>query len=144
MCYRIRFRRRAMDELCCARAYGETFSAALDEWVADIAADTSQRDTSRSFDVLTLFEDVLNAAANPTPWKAAWMTWCQATPLEKIQALVILLRRRCPPWELRVTSRWFRGVLGVLDCEVHAYYEVNHVKQEVVFTKFDGLPGEDQ
>lgn len=33
--------------------------------------------------------------------------------------------------------------LGVCECEVRAYFEVDHVGKQVVFTKFVGLPGQD-
>ena len=143
MSYRIRFRARAKQELLIAKQYGVEFSEELDSWLADIAEACHRRDSSISIDLIELLDEGTQAVENSSAWKQAWKRWRNAAPVEKLKALVVFLKKRCPPWELRATSKWFTGILGVFDCDIHAYFEVNHVAGEVVFTMFTGLPGED-
>jgi hypothetical protein len=143
MRYRIRFRTSAKEELLRAKKYSMQFSQELDEWLEDIAASSHRRDALKSIDLLDLLEQGINIAENLSPWKSVWKKWWKAAPIEKVKALITVLKKRCPPWQLRATSKWFSGILGAFDCEVHAYFEVNHVDGEVIFTKFAGLPGED-
>lgn len=143
MRYRIRFRRRAKEELSRAKQYSSQFSHDLDEWLSDIASSVENRSSTQSIDVVDILEKGINASGNPGPWTAAWAKWWQATPIDKVRAVIAFLKTRSPPWELRATAKWFTGILGAFDCEVHAYFEVNHVDGEVIFTQFTGLPGED-
>jgi len=143
MLYRTRFRRRAKEELKRAKRYSSDFSDDLDQWLADIANSSTEQVTSDSIDLLQLLDEGAELAENPSRWKYLWKKWWASTPIKKVEALIIVIRKRCPPWHIRATSRWFCGILGAFDCEVHACYEVNHIDREIVFTKFIGLPGED-
>ena len=143
MSYRIRFRARAKADLQIAKQYSTQFSDDLDAWLTEIAASCQRRDSSNSIDLIELLDHGTKAIEHSTAWEKAWKRWWSAAPFEKLKALVVFLRKRCPPWELRATSKWFTGILGAFDCDVCAYYEVNHVAGEVVFATFTGLPGED-
>jgi len=59
-----------------------------------------------------------------------------------VRAVIAVLRRRKAPWQLAVAVTWFSGIIGTLDAEVHVYYEVDHVRREMVIVKFTGLPGQ--
>lgn len=112
-------------------------------WLNDIADSSARQSTSDSIDLFQLFEEGADLTENPGTWKQMWRNWWAATPIDKVKTLITVLAKRCPPWQIRGTSRWFSGILGTFDCEVHAWYEVNHVDEEIIFAKFIGLPGED-
>ena len=141
MRYAIRFRARTKEEFMRARKYSAEFGKDLDAWLTDIANAATRGAQSDSVDFLKLLEE--GAEISQPTWKETWKKWWAATPMKKIHSLLVVLRKRTLPWQLRATSRWFGGILNAFDCEIHAYYEVDHVNQQVVFVKFTGLPGEE-
>lgn len=143
MSYLVRFRRSAKHEIKNAKLYGREFSEELDEWLEDIANAASETDQSGSIDFLQLLEEGVDLVQNPPEWKDVWKRWWKSTPVEKVRILITVLKKRTVPWEMRGTSRWFTGILGAFDCEVFVVYEINHVDEEIVITKFMGLPGGD-
>lgn len=141
--YRIRFRKRAKEELKRGKSYSTQFSDELDAWLEDIARSASEKRTSDSIDLEQLLEEGINLADNPSTWNHLWKRWWGSTLIDKAKALLVVLGKRSAPWQIRATSRWFHGILGAFDCEVQVCFEIDHVKRQVIFTKFIGLPGED-
>lgn len=141
MAYRMGFAKRArreLDECCCT--YGESLRSDLWSWLQDVAANSETGNTLDSVDVIEMMDEALNP--NEGQWRYALRRWRHAPLLEKFRAAVATLKKRCPPWQLRFTARWFT-VLGQFDCEVRLHYVVDHVHKRVIFTLFDGLPGQD-
>lgn len=94
MRYRIRFRRRAKEELSRAKQYSSQFSHDLDEWLSDIASSVENRSSTQSIDVVDILEKGINASGNPGPWTAAWAKWWQATPIDKVRAVIAFLKTK--------------------------------------------------
>lgn len=144
MPYKIRFRRRAKQELVLAQSYSAEFGEQLNQWLIDIAVSIVPGKKDFAIDMTVVLEAGIDLIPEGTsPWKTSWSRFCTAGHLEKLRALVALVKKRRPPWELQTTSRWFPQILNAFDCEAHAVFEVNHVDGEVIFTMFAGLPGQD-
>jgi hypothetical protein len=144
MPYRIRFRRRAKAEFTQAQGYSTQFGDELSRWLNDIAIAVDPGEKELSADLTVILESCIDLIPEAeSPWKASWVRWKRAGNLEKLRAVIALVKTHRPPWELHATSRWFPQILNAFDCEAHTIFEVNHVDREVVFTKFAGLPGQD-
>jgi hypothetical protein len=142
MPYATRYRERAKRELeHFTGPYDEEFRQALHSWLNQLAAEAQGKNYSLSIDAL----DLLNAVeegADPGDWPGAWKRWKEASWRDKLRALLVILRKRRPPWEFRGAVQTFPVLSGAFHCEVHALYEVAHVDRQVIFTKFTGLPGQ--
>ncbi|MDA1052998.1 MAG: hypothetical protein O3C40_21300 [Planctomycetota bacterium] len=140
MAYRLCFYKRARRELDeCCQTYGDNLRTELWNWLRDIATAADTGSEIGSVDIIDLLDEGLSQDASQ--WSQALKRWWNATPVEKIKATLVLLRKRCPPWQARFTVRWIT-VLGQFPCEIHAHYIVDHVNKQVILTLFDGLPGQ--
>jgi len=140
MPYTVRHRIRARIELEKCREDYAQYASDLDSWVARLADAVERKDVAISWDICALLDTV--TSADPGAWADAARTWIRASTRAKMRALVAALRKRCPPWEFRMSIAAV-PFLG-FPWEVHIYYEVDHTEGQVVITKYDGLPGEDQ
>jgi hypothetical protein len=134
--YRIRYLKSARGELeeSCG-IYGAGFSDEVNEWLQQIAA-TAERDEAFSLNVQVALE-------NPDAEMSHLLNhWREAGWIERIAALLTAIRERRPPWQIRMRTKWFSMLGGVFNCELHTIYHLDHVANEVIFVKFDGLPGQ--
>jgi hypothetical protein len=143
MPYSIRYQREAKAELVLAQeTYGAAFRDETTTWLQEVAAAAERRNyppTLNSADLAETLEAVLGAPSEA--WPSAWRRWVKAGIREKLQALLILVRKRCPPWETRVAERTF-SVVDAFTAEVMAFFDVDHVHKTVTFRLFHGLPGQ--
>ncbi|MCA9262374.1 MAG: hypothetical protein KDA60_00935 [Planctomycetales bacterium] len=141
MGYIVKFHREARRELDNSKAtYGEKFSVDMDAWIARIANSSTSHVKQGELDFSLLLEEGISTDANT--WRENWRRmWADAGLAGKAKFVLATMRRRQLPLQIRVTQRWFTGILGQFDCEVEVYYEINHVEKRVTFIKFSGLPG---
>jgi hypothetical protein len=141
MAYSMRFTNRAKEELndCCS-TYGETLRTDLWNWLHQLAANSESGNDLDSIDVIEIIDEALTQ--DEAQWRYSLRRWWRASLLDKVRAATVMLKKRCPPWQLRFTARWFT-VLARFDCEVRLHYFVDHVHKHVIFVLFDGLPGQD-
>jgi len=133
MAYEIKYYSTAKKELVyLCETYGQTFTAELTEWLKFLAAEANKKDSSASIDVLEFFDDV--ERLSDTSWKKQWERFCNATLLEKLRAIKVVLTKRCPPWEMRYSSAHFR-LLGQIPHEVDAFYMIDHTKHQIIFAR---------
>lgn len=142
MAYKVEFRRRAKKEFQDAAHYTSEFREGLSRWLTEIAVREELNSPSGSIGMDEVIERLQSDVLADSRY--ALEKWKEASLVEKLAAIYYMIVRREFPWELRFTVRWFYGILGAFDCEVHAYYEVDHVKKRVVFTMFTGLPGQER
>jgi hypothetical protein len=128
--------RRELEE--CRDDYSE-FVAEIDEWVLGLAKAAERGDESISLNIETLLDTVISSEADA--WKRSARKWLDARTKEKIMALLAVIRKRSAPWQFKV-SRASLMFLSHKAWQVHIYYEVDHVKSQIVITKYDGLPGQ--
>ncbi len=140
--YKIRFRRRAKQEAELSKYLGRSFTEPFRRRLEGIAEDAAKKDTSRSVDYLELLEDSIELAKSGKVRNHIRDKWHDATLGEKIKALVYILKNRNTPWEIRGEIHWIHNILGVINAEIHFIYEIDHLNKQVVFVKFDGLPGQ--
>jgi hypothetical protein len=104
MAYAIRYERHAREDLDVAcETYGQEFRAAIQDWFTEIAEAAEKRepmgqDVQQAADVFG--KEVLSSA------KHSVRRWRAASAYEKFRALLLLLTKRRPPWEL---WKWKRG-----------------------------------
>ena len=140
--YEIRYRKRAKLEAEQPKYLGTSFTEPFSSTLEDIATDAANKDTSKSVDYLELLEDSIEFAESGKCRTHIRDKWRDATPMEKIKALIFTIRNRKSPWEIRGEVRWIYNILGVFDSEIHYVYEIDHLNEQVVFVKFSGLPGQ--
>lgn len=139
MAYLIRYLRRAREEADHLRTtYGQEFAKAFDRWLVFLAHSAENGLDAASIDVLEVLEQIPEEGDDslPNQWKYAWGRFKNASGLEMLRALLIVLKKRCPPWEFRMTSNWF----SLLDCiavEIQAYYVIDRPNKRVIFQLFD-------
>ena len=121
---------------------GASFSGPFSDALEDIAQDAANKDTSKSVDYLELLQDSIDFAESGKCRTHIRDKWRDATPTEKIKALIYAIKNRKLPWEIRGEVRWIYNILGVFDSEIHYVYEIDHLNKQVVFVKFSGLPGQ--
>jgi hypothetical protein len=139
--YSIVYERRAKMELEDAKeTYGGTFREEVDRWQTDLVRDAENRVYSVSIDAAAMMEAAVQS--RPSSWRLSWKRWLSAPLIKKIQAILLVVGKRCPPWEFRASAMRFT-VVNAFDCEVVAFYEVDHVARRVIFRLFDGLPGQE-
>jgi hypothetical protein len=142
MTYAIRYRSHARRELDFYNApYDDEYRQTVYAWFSHLALEAESRAYHFSIDAKDLL-DQLEQGANPGNWPGVWKIWQQASWLTKLRALLFVVKQRCPPWEFRSALMTFSVLSGVFPCEVHAWYEVDHLERRIVFTKFTGLPGQ--
>ena len=140
MAYSIRFKKRARIEFDdCCHIYGEGLRTDLWNWLNQIAESADNGSGFDSIDLIELLDEGLQQ--QPSAWRFALHRWWKSTPVEKIRAFIVVLKKYCPPWELQTTTTWLQ-LLGRIDCEVQAVFLVDRVKRQVTFVKFEGLPGQ--
>ena len=135
MAYSYPFRRSAAAEYdaCCNIYSCHSVLHALFREIADAA---QQQDTGKSVDAI----EVLDQMQNLSQWNYSWRRFQAANGLQRLTALLQLLKSRRPPWELRMWPASLVFLDGIFRREVHIYYEINHSAKQVVITKFVGLP----
>lgn len=140
MAYGVRFKSRAKEELdeACA-CYGETFRTDLWSWLNRIAEGVESGDDSVALDIGSVLEEGLCEGGKS--WKHSWRKWWSESMVTKIRAAYTVVRKWCPPWELKLAVQWF-PVIGQLECEIHAYFIIDHVEKRIIIVKFEGLPGQ--
>lgn len=145
MPYSRKHRESARRELERCREDYPQFAADVDDLVERLAEAAGRANVSISVDLPGAIEGALEVASSSDlgSWKHSARKWLESSTLGKMKALLTAVRKRCPPWEMRV----FRATiqfLGVRPWEVAIYYEINHDGEQIIVTKYDGLPGQVQ
>ncbi|HEY7425425.1 MAG TPA: hypothetical protein VH682_14435 [Gemmataceae bacterium] len=143
MAYFIKYERNAKAELTSAQdCYGGQFRVETNAWLQEIAAAAERRDYAASLNSVDLVDILKTVLDSPRrSWPYSWRRWVKAPIRQKFQATLILIHKRCPPWEIRVSERSFT-VIDAFSAEVTAVFEVDHVQKRVIFRMFHGLPGQ--
>lgn len=143
--YRIRFREQAAEEIDLARQY--YFFERVHEWLKELAQEAAAGTTSMSgnfeefLSTLDQLEQLSTGVANGH-WAESFRRFRDATAMERLRALLVVLRQRRAPWQMAIAVTWFSNILETLDAEVHVFYEIDHVNRMIVVNKFTGLPGQ--
>jgi len=139
--YRIRFERKSREQLdkCCAD-YGKEVCDELWGWLHELA-ESAEANTldSCSADFVQFLDDLANDIdKGDLPFSLE--TWREKDVLTKIRALITLIRRRRPPWQLRHAYRHVRVFFESV--EVHVICEIDNVQKTLIVRKFMDLPGQ--
>jgi hypothetical protein len=145
MPYSVKHRERARGELEECREGYPQFAADVDTLVGRLADAAGRKSVSISIDLSAAIEGVLEAATSSDrgSWKHSAQKWRESSVINKARALLTTMKKRCPPWEIRE----FRAAipfLGVRIWEVAIVYEISHGDEQIIVTKYDGLPGQVQ
>ncbi|MCA9081924.1 MAG: hypothetical protein KDA58_15290 [Planctomycetaceae bacterium] len=131
MPYKIRYAKSAKAEVDFLRStYGTDFGTDFDAWLQDLANVRNPVPVRTSVDAVELFSAMVDNSAG-TAWRKSWTKFVQAGALQKLRILLAVLRTRCPPWEFRITTAWFR-LLNSISKELVAYYAIDHVERQVI------------
>ena len=122
--------------------YGSSFSAEINAWLADLVSTVAHSNDTQSVELTELLENLI--ATDARPWRASLSRWTGLPVRDKLRALLTVIKRHRPPWEIRVAARRLT-LLGGLDTEVVVYFAVDHATRQVTVLGFEepGLSGED-
>ncbi len=138
--YANKYEREAKKELEEAKeTYGGAFRDEVDDWLNSVVLEVERRESNLSVSVMDMMLEATQSKQGS--WQFSWKKWLDAKLIAKFKAILFIVNNRCPPWELRAAICRFT-VMSTFDCEITAYFEVNHVDRQVVFRLFDGLPGQ--
>lgn len=143
MAYQVQHRERAkLEKETYVNDYDVQFKADFEAWIIDLAVAAEKQDQQwNSIDAAELF-DLFSKDVQSGTWTRSWRRWQQSPWKEKALALWVILSKRCPPWQFRAAAKVFSVLDGVFSTEVHALYEVDHVKKVIIITQYSGLPGQ--
>lgn len=137
MAYRIRYKKRAREEADHLReTYGPEFAAEFDKWQRFLAEAAEQGTDDGSVDAFEFLHDLQDQEKPSSQWDYSWEQFRKADGYAKLQALVAVLKERCPPWEFRMSSNWFK-LLDFIPHEVQAYYAIDRPQSCVIFHLFE-------
>ncbi len=120
-----------------SRDYDDDFARELELWLFGLVRDAENRDWSTSLDASEILQDLLgDGSKQETTLQRNLKRLRSATAIERLKALLAVIRRRCPPWQFRTASRWFK-ILGSISVEIEVYYEIDHVEERVIFTSVE-------
>ncbi len=145
--YRIRFRESARDEFQYAKDYG--LAERIVDWLKNLAESAERGRNINAIDFRTFLEEGIESLeAEPgtleSNWKTSLRRFWEVENIDKLRALLHVVRHRSAPWQMAASVAWFGGILGHLDAEVHVYYEIDHVEKQLVVVMLTGLPGQGQ
>lgn len=139
--YSVRYRESAKRELEECAVYG--LSEPIHNWLAELAIEAERRDYALSFDLRDLLESLGDPAARSSgSWRYSLDKWLEADGIKRIGALITVLRKRSPPWELRASNKTLPVLGGAFASEIAIFYEVDHGARGIIVSKFIGLPGQ--
>lgn len=139
--YRICFERKAREQLDnCCNDYGEEISADLWKWLEGLAESAEAKALDSCSSDFVEFLDNLTSDLEKSDLPFSIKKWKRENFLTKIKAVLVLIRQRRPPWQLRHAYRsiqvFYRPV------EVHAICEIDNVQKKLIVRKFIDLPGQ--
>jgi len=147
LAYSIRFRRRAREEVdALKQTYSRQFASDLDQWFTFIATAAEARNESHSIDAYALLQEIEAEGFEESRWKFHLKKFASADMMSQIRQLLVMLGKRCPPTEFRMTTAWF-DLLESVKHDVQAFYEIDHAGCRVILCKVDlgdGVPYEDE
>ena len=135
MAYKLKYHTRAKAEkeyLC--STYGQNFAKDFENWLTLHVSEAEKKAFNASMDALDVLNQIDRLAE--TKWCSQVKRFQDATVLEKMKAIAVVLTKWCPPWELRYAHSYFK-LLDRIDAEIEVFFFVDHVKQRVIFTKID-------
>jgi len=125
--------------------FGVTYSIGdeLQRWQEQLAAEAEAGIDTGSLDMTDVLDELINRGATilgekaeVSSWQLSWERFKEAPLPQKLQALWVVVRRRCPPWELRMAIEGFY-LLGAIPYDVVTWYAVDRIKRQVKFLKFE-------
>lgn len=137
MAYAIRYLRRAREEADHLRAtYGQGFAQDFGQWLVFLAGAAEDASEAVSIDALEVLEQAAGDEPVSSQWKYSWDKFKNTNGWEMLRALLVVLKKRCPPWEFRMSSNWFT----LLDCiavEIQTYYVIDRPNNRIIFHLFE-------
>lgn len=144
--YTIRYRKRARQELnACIACHDPAFANDVYSWLDELAEEAARNGSSVSSDAQTFLEKLAAPGVPPTP-RTGLPRWLSEDVLNKLRAVLALLRDRCPPWQFRMAMNVFivRNTQSPIPTQspgvVTVLYEVDRGNKRVVVTIFPDLP----
>jgi len=140
MPYKIRFRKAAKEEFerLCADYSGvrEPITDHLKYLACE--AETKKHELSFSWeDLLPKDIDEYEDLINGSNIKLSWDKFKQYGWIDRIRACLVVTLKHKPPWELRGTN-FSVNFSEVVPLEFNIVFELNHVGEELIVTKFIG------
>lgn len=125
--------------------FGTTYSIRdeLQRWQEQLAAEAAAGVDSASLNLTELLDElidrgttILDEKSEVSSWKLSWERFKKVPLARKLQAVWVVVRRRRPPWELRMAVEGFY-LLGTIPHDLIALYAVDRTKRQVKFLKFE-------
>lgn len=118
----------------------------IKQWIRRLADEAVEKSAKQSLDFAEILEMLCDEFASEktttmNPWAFSWKQIRRVSIVESIKALLVTIRRREAPWQIRAAINYF-DVLSCIGCEVHIIYEVDHVRKRIIVTHLDGIPGQ--
>ena len=139
MPYRIRYSTSAKEEANHLASYGVDFQQEFGDWLKHLAEEAEVKKYNASVDAWEFFESLMSAESSPCKEVMTQSTWEMFKGLPfvgKAKALIVLIKKRCPPWQFRAATNWITA-LGMFEMEVALYYMVDHVEKQIVIYLID-------
>ena len=134
MAYDIKYRTGAKKDANYLRStYGQNFSDELDRRLQLLAEAAEKKDDSQSIDGLEALSQLDEIPTDSSQWRYSLRKLRESDYPTRLRAIVVLLRKKCPPWEFRFSSHMMK-LLDRISHEVQFYYEIDHVDRRVIFT----------
>ena len=134
MAYDIKYRKRAKNEVNYLRStYGQNFSDELDRRLQVLAEAAEKMDYSQSIGGLESLLQLDELPPTSSAWGYSLRRFRESGFRDRLHALVVILRKKCPPWEFRFAS-YVLPLLDRIPCEVQFFYEIDHVERRLIFT----------
>jgi len=123
------------------------------DWLQDLADEAEQKENSISTDAkefLTNAKQFIESLGINEAVKVPRIgveRWLEEGAREKFLAILVLLRERCSPWEIRIAMEAFliskSGSYASSDSPaiVSVFYEIDRVNRRIVVLAFPDLPG---
>lgn len=121
--------------------YGERFKEEVEKWL-ELLAKAGARNQELDGFSRRLDADLDDIHAGKlSGWRHTWRQWSQEPWLSRIRAILHVLTRTKPPWELWEGERPFSSVASSFSCRIGTTFKVDRLNSTVNFIWFTGLPG---
>ena len=114
--------------------YGAEFREEFNGWLQGLAAEAEKGDWKTSIDAFELMEELLKSDGSPLKdivSKSTWDRFYTLSTIGKLRALLVIIKKRCPPWSFRAANNWLPA-LSAFEIELTVYYMVDHLEKRLV------------
>ncbi|NQV27300.1 MAG: hypothetical protein HQ518_23380 [Rhodopirellula sp.] len=135
--FKIRYYKSAKDEHRHLReTYGTEFARTFDQWLLDLRSAAERGERSGSLDAFEVFTEIIEGKQSSSAWKESFRRFARESLIDQIKTIYTVLKKRCPPYEFRMSTAWFH-LLDFIPAEIQAYYFVDHTEGQIIFSKFE-------